>query len=172
MSTKCFLSPRKSNKWRVKAVIRPPSGVHSIPKIKITRASESRLEVESNKLTACQLDLELETWVTDEYIMHQFESQIRDQLTDMSSQMWALTQHAIEHRELSPFQSHSIIKRRGEIIVELQCQLVTIQAVLGERREDKCSKNALPVYLASNTRLINDRLEVEFDACDHSVPPA
>ena len=88
------------------------------------------------------------------------------------------TQHDIEHRELSPFQSHSIIKKRGEIIVELQCQRVTVQAVLGERREDKCSKDALlvylnrePVYLASNTRHINDKLDVEFDDCDRFFPP-
>ena len=92
--------------------------------------------------------------------------------------MCALTQHDIEHRELSPFQSHSIIKKRGEIIVELQCQLVTVQAVLGARREDKCSKEALPVYLnrepvylAANTRLINDKLDVEFDDCDRFFPP-
>ena len=92
--------------------------------------------------------------------------------------MCALTQHDIEHRELSPFQSHSIIKKRGEIIVELQCQLVTVQAVLGARREDKCSKKALPVYLnrepvylAANTRLINDKLDVEFDDCDRFFPP-
>ena len=92
--------------------------------------------------------------------------------------MCALTQHDIQHLELSPFQSHSIIKKRGEIIVELQCQPVTIQAVLGERREDKCSKDALlvylnrePVYLASNTRLINDKLDVEFDDYGRFFPP-
>ena len=50
--------------------------------------------------------------------------------------------------------------------------------MLGERREEKCSKNALPVYLnreavylASNTRLVSNILEVEFDACDWFFPP-
>ena len=102
--------------------------------------------------------------VTDEYIVHQFEKQLRNRLTEVSSQMCALTQHDIKHRELSPFQSHSIIKRRGEIIVELQCQPVTVQSVLGERRDEKCSKDALPVYLnwepvylTSKTRLVSDK---------------
>ena len=116
------------------------------PRIKIARASESRLEIEKNKLTPSQLDLELETRVTDEYIMYQLETQLHDWITDMSSQMCAQMQHDIEHRELSPFQRHSIIKRKGELIVELQCTPVTTEAVLGERREEKCSKNALPVW--------------------------
>ena len=107
------------------------------PWIKIARASESRLELQKNKLTASQLDLELETRVTDEYLMWSFEGQLRDRVKDMSSQLCALTQHDIEHRELSPFQSHSIIKRRGQLIVELQFTPVTTEAVLGERRKEK-----------------------------------
>ena len=102
--------------------------------IKIARASESRLELQKNKLTASQLDLELETRVTDEYLMWSFEGQLRDRVKDMSFN--ALTQHD-KHRELSPFQSHSIIKRRGQLIVELQFTPVTTEAVLGERRKEK-----------------------------------
>ena len=62
--------------------------------------------------------------------------------------------------------------------MELQCTPVTTEAVLGERREEKCSKHALPVYLnceavclASNTRLMSDKLEVEFDSWDRFFPP-
>ena len=80
----------------------------------------------------------METRVTDEYLMYSFESQLRDRVKDMSFN--ALTQHD-KHRELSPFQSHSIIKKSSELIVEVQCTLVTTEAVLGERREEKCSKN-------------------------------
>ena len=147
-------------------------------RIKIAKASESRLEIQKNRLTASQLDLELETRVTDEYLSFKMEEQIRDRVKDVSSQLCEITQHDLEHRELSPFQGHSIIKRRGELIVELQCAPVLTEAVLGEKREEKCSKNALPVYLnrepvylAANTRLVSDKLEVEFDECDRFFPP-
>lgn len=69
--------------------------------------------------------------------------------------MCALTHYDIEHREISPFQPSLIIKKRGELIVELQCTPVMTEAVLGERREEKCNKNALPVYLAAITRLVS-----------------
>ena len=38
------------------------------PRIKIAKASESRLEIQKNRLTASQLDLELEIRMTDEYL--------------------------------------------------------------------------------------------------------
>ena len=76
--------------------------------IKIAKASESRLEIQKNKLTASQLDLELETRVIDVYITHRFESQLRDRVKDMSCQLCALTQH-----------------------VELQCTPVITEAALG-----------------------------------------
>ena len=119
------------------------------------------LEIQKNRLIASQLDLELEIRMTDEYL-------------GFSSKLCEITQH----REISPFQSHSIKKRRGKVIVELQCNPVMTEAVLGGSREEKCSKNALPVYLnrkpvylASNTRLVSDKLEVEFDECDRFFPP-
>ena len=147
-------------------------------RLKLAKASESRLEHQRNQVTASQLDLELETRVTDEYLSFKMEEQIRDRVKDVSSQLCEITQHDLEYRELSPFQGHSIIKRRGELIVELQCAPVMTEAVLGEKREEKCSKNALPVYLnrepvylAANTRLVSDKLEVEFDECDRFFPP-
>ena len=116
--------------------------------------------------------------MTDEYLGFKMEEQLRDQVKVVSSKLCEITQHDLKHREISPFQSHSIKKRRGKLIVELQCNPVMTEAVLGGSREEKCSKNALPVYLnrkpvylASNTRLVSDKLEVEFDECDRFFPP-
>ena len=85
------------------------------PRIKIAKASESRLEIQKNRLTASQLDLEMEIRMTDEYLGFKMEEQLRDQVKVVSSKLCEITQHDLKHREISPFSVPQHQKKEGQV---------------------------------------------------------
>ena len=49
--------------------------------------------------------------------------------------------------ERSPFHPDALVRTRGHIIQEMECQPVQVKSTLGYQRGDLCYMDYLPVYL-------------------------
>ena len=53
----------------------------------------------------------------------------------------------IAQMERSPFHPDALIRTRGHIIQEMECQPVQVNSTIGYKRGDLCHMEYLPVYL-------------------------
>ena len=120
------------------------------PDLKILHADntpEAEMVKVISKLGPSQLDLSLETITADEYLDYDLEQRMKQQLRTVGNSLCTMSRQALHQTELSPFHKDSLIRIRGDMVSELQCEKVTVEARLGDNRGPHCYKDSLPVWV-------------------------
>jgi hypothetical protein len=110
-----------------------------------TPAAEMRRVV--SRLGPSQLDLTLEIITADEFLDYDLEQRMDQQLRAVGSSLCTMSRQSLHQTELSPFHKDSLIRIRGAIVSELQCEKVLVEARLGDKRGSHCYKDSLPVWV-------------------------
>jgi hypothetical protein len=100
-----------------------------------------------SNLGPSQLDLTLELITADEFLDYDLEQRMDQQLRAVGSSLCTMSRQNLHQTELSPFHKDSLIRIRGALVSELQCERVTVEARLGDQRGPHCYKDSLPVWV-------------------------
>ena len=85
--------------------------------------------------------------MSEEYLMYRTEQLMLLWTAQMQLHLCTLGLNSIAQMERSPFHPDALIKTRGHIIQEMECQPVQVISALGYQRGDLCHMDYLPVYL-------------------------
>ena len=78
----------------------------------------------------------------------------------------------IDSVELSPFMENAIIKRRGDLLVNIACRPVIVSVQLGSSWKDTCLSGYLPAMFGDKRVLISQGTHVIYDQSDMDLFPA
>jgi hypothetical protein len=124
-----------------------------------------------------EIDLELETRVTDYYLAHWAENVMqeneikwRTELCDMASQRLSNDQIILHDRHL--------LRMRGELVLEFECKPILVRTRSGHKMEGDTCLDHLPVFLPNDkigylspiTRIIVQRDSVSTINCSNHYP--
>ena len=87
--------------------------------------------------------------MSEDNLMYKTEQLLMTRTIQMEQHLCTLGMSNIAHMERSPTTVHpdALIRARGHIIQELECQSVQVSVTLGYQRGDQCHLDYLPVYL-------------------------
>ena len=91
--------------------------------------------------------MDLELRMSEEYLMNRTEELIMSQTAQMQLHLCTICLNNIAQMERSPFYPDALIRTRGHIIQEMECQPVQVKSTFGYQRGDLCHMDYLPVYL-------------------------
>ena len=122
------------------------------PELKVVRNIEDTLPDSlylstMEELGASSVDLDLEMKISLGYLEHYFHLEMTARLRNFGKSLCGLESNRLTSTELSPFQKHSLMRTRGDLMQEIRCKPVKLTANLGEKRHDFCIRDALPVTL-------------------------
>lgn len=148
--------------------------------IKVVLKEHAVAEVPSmdQYLTASMLDLELELKTSAEYLAFMFEETMQKKLKQVGKSVCKMSQHGLGSTEISPFHPDSLLKLRGDLIQELTCTRVQVEARLGERRSDNCYLDAFPawlhtqpIFIQAETHLVIEAADISTVSCESKFQP-
>ena len=87
--------------------------------------------------------MDLELRMSKEYLMYKTEQLLTSRTIQMQQHFWTVGMSNIAHMERSPFHPDALIRARGHIIQEKECQPVQVTSRLGYL----CHLDYLLVYL-------------------------
>ncbi len=149
-------------------------------KVVVSSAEISMAEISNMRqnLDPSLLNLEVEVKVVDSYLAYYLEQQITSSIQTLSSKLCSINSHSLQYSELSPFHPDSLLRIRGDIIQELQCTPVRATARIGEKRNEKCFSDSLPVWInnqpmrmQARTHLILDEDPLDEVPCEAAYMP-
>ena len=147
-------------------------------KLKIVVEKSTITPLHQIPIQANMLDLELESKLSDEYLLFQTENLIKRQLRTVSRRLCTMGTNNLDSAEISPFHPDSLIRVRGDVIQEIKCKQVEVYARLGEVRSPHCFSDALPVWfdnspllMLSRTHIITEATELDKTPCSESFQP-
>ena len=94
-----------------------------------------------------QINMDLELQMSEEYLMYKTEELMMSRTTQMQLHLCNIGLNNIAQMERSPFHPDALIRTRGHIIQEMECQPVQVKSTIGYQRGDLCHMEYLPVYL-------------------------
>ena len=100
---------------------------------------ENRVKILEMSTHADSLDLDLE--------LRLMVRVIQSSIHEVQKHICTLGTNSLHQLERSPIHPNALIRDRGDIIQEMQCQTVEVTSSPGYQRHDKCSKEYLPMYL-------------------------
>jgi hypothetical protein len=125
-----------------------------------------------SRLSASSLDLTIELRSSEEYLAFNMEQRIQGRMVDVGLSLCKMARHALDGAEVSPFHPNSLLRVRGELVMELGCTPVRVEVRIGERRSDNCLKDTLPIwyrneplYIQSGTHLLVESKELSLVPC-------
>ena len=150
------------------------------PELKIITAESAAVPMPSISahLTATDVNIDLEIRSSEEYLAYRFETLIQNQIAKMGEKLCNLNSHGITRVEMSPFHQNSLLRVLGDVIQELTCAPVRVQVRIGEKRDEKCYSEALPVWLNNQpvwisalNHLVIEVSELEAMPCESIYSP-
>lgn len=141
--------------------------------IKLVTEAEATVSIASMAaaLTASEVDLNLEFRVVDEYLSYSFEKLMKEKLTRVGSQLCTMNRHSLAHSELSPFHPDALLRVRGEIVQELTCTRVQVNARIGDKRSEDCLADSLPVWLQNEPVFLQAETHLIIESAELSQVP-
>ena len=94
---------------------------------------------------ADSINIDLELRVSEEFLHFQMERMIQSTIHEVQKHLCTLGTHSLHQLERSPIHPNALIRVRGDIIQEMQCRTVEVTSSPGYQRDDKCSKEYLPI---------------------------
>ena len=94
---------------------------------------------------ADSINIDLELRVSEEFLHFQMERMIQSTIHEVQKHLCTLGTHSLHQLERSPIHPNALIRDRGDIIQEMQCRTVEVTSSPGYQRDDKCSKEYLPI---------------------------
>ena len=147
-------------------------------KLVIGTAEEERVHRVASQLPPSSLDLDLEIRASEEYLSYRFETMLVKNLHLLGENLCQLASEAVTQMERSPFSPIAIIRVRGDIVQELQCNPVEVTARLGDARSKLCHPTAFPVWLhnqptwiETGSHVISDRPSTAMMDCKAIFAP-
>merc|ERR1711946_62965 len=86
------------------------------------------------ELGASSVDLDLEMKISLGYLEHYFHLEMTARLRNFGKSLCGLESNRLTSTELSPFQKHSLMRTRGDLMQEIRCKPVKLTANLGENQ--------------------------------------
>lgn len=80
--------------------------------------------------------------------------------------------NAIDTTEMSPFTTNAILKRKGDLIVQIQCKQTEVSVTLGESVETRCLEGYLSVNYNGKRALISSGSHILYDETDLTTFPS
>ena len=148
--------------------------------LKLVHNANALADIKSviNSLGPSTLDLDLELRVSDEYLTYDFEQKLQQYIRKLGMSLCHMNRHTLIQSERSPFHKNAILRIRGEVIQELSCTPVQVEARIGDKRSNKCLLDSLPVwlknepmYLQAGTNLVVSESEIAMVICDAMYTP-
>ena len=153
------------------------------PELKVVRNVENTLPDSlylstMEELGASSVDLDLEMKISLGYLEHYFHLEMTARLRNFGKSLCGLERNRLTSTELSPFHKHSLMRTRGDLMQEIRCRPVELTANLGEKRDDFCIRDALPVnlgyeklYISSPHHIVLEANEVVHIPCNSTHLP-
>ena len=129
-------------------------------------------------IPASALDVDLELKVTAEYLAYNFERAMAERINLVGKKLCEMAKEGLHNQELSPFHPNSMLRIKGDLVQELQCEPVNAKVKLGEKRGNHCTRDTLPVwvngepvFIRAGTRQILPEEEINRVPCNGHYPP-
>lgn len=135
----------------------------SLSKVVATQYPDIKLVLHKDKtgLEYSTLGNQLQWDMTAHYLEFTADSRSKETIFSASKSICELTKPLLNRIGRSPFNPNSLVRVRGEVIQEIQCTTVVVEARKGDKHGDLCTSDLLPVwldfepvYLQANTRMI------------------
>ena len=124
------------------------------------------------------LDLSLQTQVLHDYANYRAESLVDTQIDNVLHSLCETNKFGLHEAERDPFKMDYLLKRSGELYTRFKCVNVTVVTRVGDNKDGKCYKDALPVFLGreklilmANTRTVLSEKDAEVTVCSEQFPP-
>ena len=125
-----------------------------------------------------QVDLQLEERAVDTYERHSLQHELLNVTHSLARQLCLLARDSWANELISPFNPQALLRVRGEVLQELLCTPVEVQAAEGDSIEDQCFHQGLPVLrggehliMRANTRILLEPSALEQVPCDRLNAP-
>ena len=148
------------------------------PELKMVRRADTTLPNslflnDKSEVAAAEINTDLEIRVSLDFLHHHWSEILYHRLQSMGSRLCAINKGQLPLHELSPFHKNSLIRTRGDVVEELECEEVTVELREGEdRHKGLCVKGAFPVYLSgqplhllTGTHLVVESADVILEHC-------
>ena len=136
------------------------------------------LESVATKVTASEVDIDLEVRSSSEYLEYWIERAMRKEIAKVGTSLCKMNRHSMLQAELSPFHEDALLRVRGEVLQELRCTPVQVEVREGDKRSEKCHSDAMPawldgapVYVQAATHLILGKNEMAEVTCSSLYTP-
>jgi len=143
----------------------------------VQNSQENSVKLLEMSTHADSLNLDLELRLSEEFLHFQMERMVQSSIHEVQKHLCTLGANSLHQLERSPIHPNALIRDRGDIIQEMQCQTVEVTSSPGYQRHDKCSKEYLPVYLGEEpvyldtSKLITRKPILDLLDCDEVFPP-
>ena len=143
----------------------------------VQNSQENSIKLLEMSTHADSLNLDLELRLSKEFLHLQMERMVQSSILEVQKHLCTLGANSLHQLEQSPIHPNALIRDRGDIIQEMQCQTVEVTSSPGYQRHDKCSKAYLPVYLGEEpvyldtSKLITRKPILDLLDCDEVFPP-
>ena len=138
----------------------------------LTEDKLAELRNVAHTLGASEVDLDLELRMSAEYLTYYTEQQLKNTVLHMGSNLCMMSQHSLHTAELSPFHKNSLLRIRGEIVSELECNPVQVVIRIGDQR-GFCTTDTIPgwldnepVHVQAGTHLVVEESQINQVACN------
>ena len=105
-------------------------------------------------LSGSDVDLELEFRVTLEFDLYNLESILKSKLIETGQHICSFNSKSLHQSEVSVFDNTSLIRIRGQVLQEISCTPVIVQAKIGDST-GKCYNRLIPVYYNGHRRFMS-----------------
>ena len=151
------------------------------PELKIVRQADTTLPNslflnDKSEVAAAEINTDLEIRVSLDFLHHHWSEILYHRLQSMGSRLCTINKGQLPLHELSPFHKNSLIRTRGDVVEELECEEVTVELREGEdRHKGLCAKGAFPVYLSgqplhllTGTHLVVESADIILEHCENT----
>ena len=140
--------------------------------------SEKNTDTALSSLETVDLSLEQKLDMTGHYLEFMADFNAKQDIHKISKSLCELSKPNLAKIGKNPSQTNTLIKIRGEVIQEIQCTTEIVEARKGDKHEDLCTTDLLPVwlnlepvYLQANTRLIVPNMKPNQIDCSMRYSP-
>lgn len=150
------------------------------PNIKLITPSSTKLDAKplTDESISSMLELEQTLKMKAHYLEYIADYRAQKAVYQSSKAICEMYKPLISNIGLSPFHPDSILRVRGELVQEIKCVKLVVEARLGDNRSEYCLNNLLPVWLnyeplfiQANTRMIvKEMIPSQFECVSRYSP--